>query len=154
MYKKHKQYRLFNFDHSQDGHYFITIVTKGREHFFGKIVNKPMIYSPIGEYMKNNILKFYVDENLDNPYQNNPYFINNNTALIGITGWSVLPNPIHLIIEIINKVHKEYTGITGLSPLSKGSVSSFANHFKGHIKKWCTEKKIMNLTGKTGFMTG
>ncbi len=73
MYKKHKQYRLFNFDYSQDGYYFITIVTKDREHFFGEIVNQQMIYTPIGEFAKINILKFYADENLDNPYQNNPF---------------------------------------------------------------------------------
>ena len=99
MYKKHKQYRLYNFDYSQDGHYFITIVTKDREHLFGKIVNKEMIYSPTREYVKNNILKFYVDESLENPYQNNPYIINSNPTIIGITEWSVLPNHIHVIIE-------------------------------------------------------
>lgn len=119
MYKKHKQYRLFNFDYSQDGYYFITIVTKDREHFFGEIVNRQMIYTPIGEYAKNNILKFYADEILDNPYQNNPLFINNTSSVIGITKWSILPNHIHLIIEIINKEVKEYTTITGLSPYQK-----------------------------------
>ena len=151
MYKKHKQYRLYNFDYSQDGHYFITIVTKDRGHFFGKIVNKEMLYSPIGEYVKNNILKFYVDENLKNPYQNNPYFINNNPTLIGITEWSILPNHIHLIIEIINKVEKEYTAVTSLSPLSKSSMSSFANHFKGHVKKWCTENDFNDFNWQSRF---
>lgn len=135
MYKKHKQYRLYNFDYSQDGYYFITIVTKDRQHFLGEIINQEIIYSAIGGYVKENILKFYVDESLGNPYQNNPYFTNNSVSLIGITEWSVLPNHIHLIIEIINKQEKEYKTITGLSPLSKGSVSSFANHFKGNVKK-------------------
>ena len=151
MYKKQKQYRLYNFDYSQDGNYFITIVTKDREHFFGKIVNKEMIYTPIGEFVKKNILKFYVDEKLDNPYQNNFYFINNNLTLIGITEWAVLPNHIHLIIEIINKVQKVYTDITGLSPLSTGSASSFANHFKGYIKKWCTENNFNDFNWQSRF---
>ena len=65
-YKKHKQDRLYNFDYSQDGYYFITIVTKDREHFFGEIAKQKMNYSPIGEYAKANILKFYIDENLEN----------------------------------------------------------------------------------------
>lgn len=151
VYKKHKQYRLYNFDYSQDGHYFITIVTKDREHFFGKIVNKEMIYSPTGDYVKNNILKFYVDESLENPYQNNPYFINNNLTLIGITEWSVLPNHIHVIIEIINKIEKGYIAITGLSPLSKSSVSSFANHFKGNVKKWCKENDLNEFNWQSRF---
>ena len=142
MHKKHKQYRLYNFDYSQDGHYYITIVTKDREYFFGEISNQEMNYSAIGEYAKENILKFYVDENLENPYQNNPYFVNNSPTLFGITEWSVLPNHIHLIIEIINKQEKEYSTITGLAPLSKGSVSSFANHFKGNIKTWCNKNNF------------
>lgn len=139
MYKRHKQYRLYNFDYSQDGYYYITIVTKDREHFFGEIRNQKMIYSTIGEYVIENILKFHVDESLSNPYQSNLYFINNSSILIGINEWSVLPNHIHLVIEIINKQEKEYETITGLSPLSQGSVSSFANHFKGNVKKWCSE---------------
>lgn len=151
MYKKHKQYRLYNFDYSQDGYYFITIVTKDREHFFGEITNKEMIYSPIGEYVKNNILKFYLDEELENPYQYNPFFINNSPSLIGITEWSVLPNHIHVIIEIINKIEKEYTTITGLSPLSKGSVSSFANHFKGQITKWCNDNNFTDFKWQSRF---
>lgn len=150
VYKK-KQYRLYNFDYSQNGHYFITIVTKDREHFFGKIVNNEMIYSPIGEYVKNNILKFYGDENLKNPYENNPYFINGSATFISITQWSVLPNHIHIIIEIINKAEKEYTIIAGLSPLSKGSASSFANHFKGNIKKWCNDNNFRDFNWQSRF---
>ncbi len=108
-----------------------------------------MIYATIGEYVKNNILKFYVDESLENPYQNNPYFINNNPILTGITEWAVLPNHIHLIIEIINKEEKEYTTITG--PLSKSSVSSFANHFKCNIKKWCNENNFPDFNWQSKF---
>jgi putative transposase len=151
MYKKHKQYRLYNFDYSQDGYYFITIVTKDREHAFGEIVNQQMKYSAIGEYVKTNILKFYADENLANPYQNNPLFINNSSTIIAITEWAILPNHIHLIIEIINKQIKEYATITGLAPLSKGSVSSFVNHFKGNIKKWCTANNFTGFNWQSRF---
>ena len=151
MYKKHKQYRLYNFDYSQDGYYFITIVTKDRERFFGEIVNQEMIYTPIGVYVKSNILKFFVDESLENPYQNNPYFINNHATITGITEWTILPDHIHLIIEIVNKQVKEYTTITGLSALSKGSISSFANHFKGNIKKWSKENNCSDFNWQRRF---
>ncbi len=41
MYKKQKQYRLYNFDYSRNGYYFITIVTKDREYFLAKYyINK------------------------------------------------------------------------------------------------------------------
>ncbi len=151
MYKKHKQYRLYNFDYSRNGYYFITMVTNDREHWFGEVVNKEMNYSPIGEYVKNNILKFYVDESLENPYQNNPYYISNKPTRIGITEWSVLPNHIHLTIEIINKQEKKYTPITGLTPLSKGSVSSFANHFKGNITTWCHDHNFNGFKWQSRF---
>ena len=151
MYKKKKQYRLYNFDYSRDGYYFITIVTKGREHFFGKIIDQEMIYSAIGEYARNNILKLYVDESLENPYQNNPYFIKGYSTLIGITEWSILPDHIHLIVEIINKEEKEYSAITSIAPLSKGSLSSFANHFKGNIKNWCNENNFKDFNWQSRF---
>ena len=151
MYKTHKQYRLYNFDYSQDGYYFITIVTKNREHFFGNIINQKMFLSEIGEYVKANILKFYVDEALQNPYQNNPHFINGNSSITAITEWAILPNHIHLIVEIINKQEKEYTTITGLSPLSKGSVSAFVNHFKGNVKKWCIKNNLTDFNWQSRF---
>ena len=151
MYKKNKQYRLYNFNYSQNGYYFITIITKDRMHFFGEIANHQMMYSTIGEFVRNNVLKFYVDQNFTTPYQNNPYFINNNNIIIGITEWSILPDHIHLIIEIINKEQQEYNTITGLSPLSKGSLSSFVNHFKGHVKKWCNENDLLEFNWQSRF---
>ncbi|MGG9963436.1 transposase [Ferruginibacter sp. SUN106] len=151
MYKKNKQYRLYNYDYSQNGYYFITIVTKDREHFFGKIANQEITLTVIGEYVKSNILKFYVDEDLDNPYQNNPSYINANTTITSITEWSVLPDHIHLIVEIINLENKAYSSITGLSPLVKGSVSSFINHFKGHVKKWCNENNFPAFNWQSRF---
>lgn len=151
MYKKHKQYRLYNFDYAQNGYYFITVVTKNREHFFGKITDQQMILSQAEEYLKSNILRFCVDDSLQNPYHNNPYFINNTGYLIGITEWQILPNHIHLIIEKINQTEKAYTAIIGLNPLVKGSVSSFVNHFKGNVKKWCNDNGLINFNWQSRF---
>lgn len=151
MHKTHKQYRLYSFDYSRDGFYFITIVTKNRQHYFGNVATGQMMYSKIGEYTKTNILKFYKDESLDNPYKNNPYFINNSPSIIGITEWVILPDHMHFIIEIINKEDKEYTSVTGLSPLIKGSVSLFVNHFKGNVKKWCNENNLRDFNWQSRF---
>lgn len=151
MHKKRKQYRLPNYDYSQDGYYFITIVTKNRKHFFGQIFKQQLLLSGIGEFVKNNILKFYADEHLDNPYQNNPHFINDKKALIAIKEWAILPNHLHMIIEIINKEPKAYTITKGLTPLTEGSVSSFINHFKGYIKKYCIENNIHDFAWQDKF---
>ena len=56
-YKKHKQYRLYGYDYSQPGSYFITIVTKDRKHFFGEILNGQMIFSQIGQYIVDNFIR-------------------------------------------------------------------------------------------------
>lgn len=52
-YKKHKQYRLSGFDYSGEGEYFITICTKNKKKFFGKIRNDKMILSEIGKIIEN-----------------------------------------------------------------------------------------------------
>jgi len=49
--------RLKNFDYSSNGAYFITIVTKNRENFFGEIVNEEMNLSGIGEIVWNEWIK-------------------------------------------------------------------------------------------------
>ncbi len=38
QYKIEKQYRLKNYDYSQEGYYFVTICTKNKEEFLGNIV--------------------------------------------------------------------------------------------------------------------
>ncbi|WP_035841994.1 transposase [Crocinitomix catalasitica] len=40
--------RLQNWDYRWDGAYFITICTKNRDHYFGKIINGKMVLSNIG----------------------------------------------------------------------------------------------------------
>jgi REP element-mobilizing transposase RayT len=107
--------------------------------FFGKIVEQEMYLSPIGNFVKENILKFIIDDAAENPYLHNPYFLFANPTIIGITKWAILPDHIHLIIEIINREQKEYNTIAGLSPLSKGSLSAFTNHFKGYVTRWCKQ---------------
>ncbi len=41
-------HRLKGYDYTSDGAYFITIVTKNREHFFGKIMNGEMVFNGLG----------------------------------------------------------------------------------------------------------
>ncbi len=42
--------RLQNWDYGWNGAYFVTICTKNRECYFGKIENNEMVFSKIGEY--------------------------------------------------------------------------------------------------------
>jgi len=171
MYKTKKQYRLPGYDYSQSGNYFITIVCKNRQDFLGKIENDIMLLYPAGVFAKENIIKFYTSPSLQNPYKNNPYFINQSPYIIAINEFEIMPNHIHLIVEIINKTpvgtrleacsyeacsyeacSYEACSYNGhLHPLVVGSIGSFVNHFKGKIKRWCTENNILDFAWQARF---
>lgn len=51
-FKTKKQYRHQGYNYDEDGYYFITICTKNRELFFGKINNGEIKYSLLGEAAK------------------------------------------------------------------------------------------------------
>ena len=75
--------RLKGYDYSSNGAYFITIVTKNREHFFGKIMDGKMILNGIGE----NAQKYW-DE------------IPQHFSFIRLDEMVVMPNHIHGILWI------------------------------------------------------
>ena len=65
------------------GMYFVTICTKNREHYFGRIENEEMCLSKIGEYTQMCIQQ----TSTHNPYAEIPL-------------WVVMPNHIHAIVVI------------------------------------------------------
>ena len=70
------------------GFYFITICTKNREHFFGKIETGIMQLSKIGKYAFENLQNI----TLHNPYAEIPLFV-------------VMPNHIHAIVFVDGNYH-------------------------------------------------
>jgi putative transposase len=138
MYKLQKQYRLKNYDYSQNGAYFITICTKNRIDHFGKIENEEMRLSEIGEIAKH----FW--EEIPNSFTN-----------VQLDQFVVMPNHIHGIIMLLNngnnnfnmQEEKDIQSAAGLSsrvhsnihPLIKNSISSIINHYKGNVKRWCNK---------------
>ncbi len=75
--------RLKGYDYSQPGLYFITIVTKNREHLFGEIKNGKMILNEAGKHTE----KCWLEIPMHYP----------NTVL---HAYIIMPNHIHGIIEI------------------------------------------------------
>jgi len=75
--------RLKGYDYSSEGAYFITIVTKNREHFFGEIMDGKMILNGIGE----NAQKYW-DE------------IPQHFSFIRLDEMVVMPNHIHGLLWI------------------------------------------------------
>ncbi|WP_163410761.1 transposase [Flavobacterium ajazii] len=78
--------RLKDWDYSNEAVYFITIATKNRESIFGSVEEGKMILNSNGEIVENELLKSI-------KIRKNWFFHN----------WVVMPNHIHLLIEIQNK---------------------------------------------------
>ena len=75
--------------HDYDGGaYFITICTKGREHYFGEIEDGKMVLSEIGDYSRQCIEQI----TQHNPYAEIPLYV-------------IMPNHLHLIVFIVETVH-------------------------------------------------
>jgi len=85
--KNRKTNRLKNFDYSQNGMYFVTICTKNREHYFGEIKNGTMILNELGKIVSKNL------QEIPNYFQN-----------IFLDKYIIMPNHVHLIIEINNNI--------------------------------------------------
>lgn len=94
MRRNRKNIRLKGYDYSSKGLYFITICTKDRVHYFGKIEHQKFEYSPIGA-----IAYTYWNE-IPNHFRNSR-----------LGEFKIMPNHIHGIIEIVRTGH-------GLSPQS------------------------------------
>ena len=77
--------RLRGFDYASAGAYFITIVTRNREHFFGEIVNDKMVLNAVGEMAR------------DEWYKTPELRPDMNLTLVEFV---VMPNHIHGIIFI------------------------------------------------------
>jgi REP element-mobilizing transposase RayT len=77
--------RLKNWDYSSEAIYFITLVTQNRHCIFGTINEGKMILNANGEIIKNELSKSIV-------IRENWIFHN----------WIIMPNHVHLLIEIIN----------------------------------------------------
>jgi len=77
--------RLENWDYSSEAVYFITIATENRKCIFGSIVEDKMILNDVGEIVEKELLKSI-------KIRKNWFFHN----------WIVMPNHIHLLIEIQN----------------------------------------------------
>lgn len=133
-YKLHKQYRLPEFDYSSNNAYLISICTKDRQHFFGEIINSEIYLSKIGLYAESILTS--VHEKLEH---------------IRITQFIILPNHIHFIAEIFEKDHIIKISVPGLQPLVAKSISSFTNHFKGKVKRWCNDNNYKEFEWQSRF---
>ena len=120
------------------GTYFVTICTKGREHFFGEIKDGVMTKTEIGDYLEKQILlteKMRADMNVEIPL------------------FVVMPNHVHLIVVIGQKrnnmsddgrdeMHCASTTSNTFSPQSK-NMASVIRGIKIATKNYATKQGIL-----------
>ncbi len=138
-----KSTRLKHWDYSSNGAYYITICTKDRECFFGKIINKKMVLSEIGEIIKT----FWLE--IPTHYPN-----------VKLDEFVIMPDHLHGLIFIDNSfsvetchgmsLQRHYTYNKFSKPVSQ-SLSMIINQFKSAVKRWCNKHGFPNFTWQSGF---
>ena len=129
--------RLRGWNYAQSGHYFITIVTYGRKHLFGEIVDGQMILNPIGEIVNAEFLKSF-------ELRKELY----------LGGYVIMPNHIHaiLILDKEESVKEDAkTSAYGIALREPKSISSFVAGFKSssinRIDDWIDAVNAQNRNG-------
>lgn len=129
---------MTNWDYSSPGFYFITICTLNMNKFFGKITSGEMELSKIGKI---------ASTELSTTIQIRKYTIN-------IPVWVIMPNHLHLIIEIkhvsrdvaryvsTNTTHVSTNNFTNKNPMSvispkSNSIASIIRSYKSAVKSQC-----------------
>ncbi|SFS69579.1 transposase [Sphingobacterium wenxiniae] len=140
MYNKldRRSIRLYGYDYSQEGLYFLTICCQDRICFLGEIIASEMILNEIGKQAKNCWLEI-------------PNHFNN----VKLHEYVIMPNHIHGIIQILgaknflpNEKNILYNGTKDISPLrgTSKTIGSIVRGFKIGVTKWVRQNTdIYNL---------
>jgi putative transposase len=129
--------RLKNYDYSQNGSYFITIVTQNRKHLFGKIEDERMILSSVGRI---------VEYEWRNTVEIRPNVI--------LGEFIIMPDHMHMIVTITSKVeaekkdNEEWIHSNPKSP--SHTIGAIIRGFKGA----CTKKINLFLNSSGESRTG
>jgi hypothetical protein len=109
-----KSPRWSEYDYSSEWFYFITIVTKNREQYFGEIIDAKMVFSSLWKICEQEILHIW------------------NRKSVDIHEFVVMPNHIHIIIGISNYP----VGADHKSARNDNDQSAFSNDQSVRIPVW------------------
>jgi REP element-mobilizing transposase RayT len=118
--KNRKPNRLYGYNYSQNGYYFVTVSTKDRCEWFGKIKNDIMELNEYGEIAKKAWLE------IQNHFKN-----------IELNEFVVMPNHVHGIIVIVGDRHacplqikRQYQILPVVIGSYKSAVTRYINQIK------------------------
>lgn len=115
--------RLKGWDYRNPGYYFVTLVTKGRNHYFGRVEGDDVQLSAIGEIAAQ-------------CWAENPQ----HHAGIELDEWVIMPNHVHGIIVVVDRgvVETLQCNVSTKSTISPktGSLSVAVRSFKSAVTKF------------------
>jgi putative transposase len=150
--------RLKGWDYTADGWYFVTVCTRGRECFFGRIVDRRVRLSKV----RDAALRYWKD-------------IPNHSANAGLDAFVIMPNHLHGIVIIkarndprgdvgcrdvacnVSTINADIgtsvggnlgtVGSSGMStvPPGPGSLGAIVRSYKSAVTRWC------QMNGYTSF---
>jgi len=110
--------RCTSWDYASPGAYFVTICTKNRQCFFGRVKHGKMELNPLGDIAKEEILRTEK--------------IRSNVI---VDSWVVMPNHVHLVLIITSdqNVERPRRGVSTerINHWKPGSLGVIINHIKG-----------------------
>lgn len=116
---RHKSIRISEFDYSQPGAYYLTLVTQDRQQILGQIVDNEMILSEVGKMVEEVWIA-----------------IPNHFASVELGEFVIMPNHIHGIISIT----VEATHASPLPRISKGPMPGSIGAIVGSFKSAATKR--------------
>ena len=117
------------------GIYFVTICTRGREHYFGEIANGEMHLSDIGRY---------TNECIKNIPQHNPY--------ADVPLYVIMPNHIHLIVSIDgNNIPSENYGANKLDVSTVETM--YTSSLQRRWKNDCVNERMQSISHHRGLLS-
>ena len=122
--------RLKGWDYRSAGHYFVTICTRNREHFFGEVAEGDMRLSPVGEIA----VQFWAE-------------IPSHHMGVELDGFVVMPNHVHGIIVIVGGVAETLAAKTLRATSLRNPKMSAISPMAGH---WAQSFDRINLPSRAG----
>ncbi|KAA3596336.1 MAG: hypothetical protein DWQ06_15790 [Calditrichaeota bacterium] len=138
--KNRKLNRLKNYDYSQNGFYFVTLCTKNRIEYFGRIENGKMILNEFGEFAEK--CWYEIPEHFPN---------------VRLDEFVIMPNHIHGVIVIVQNVGNDVVGNKNFCSLPNWqtklsrSLSSIIRGFKIGVTKYFRQKDNFEFAWQKSF---
>lgn len=126
--------RLPEMDYSLSGAYFVTICVKEKDCLFGEVIDGKIELSAVGEIVSEywrGIKLHFKNTELDE-------FI-------------IMPNHIHGIIYIVEKLSSIADVHSKFSNPIKGSLSVIVGQFKSSVKRWCNKNGYNHFCWQSRF---